>query len=66
MMVGDEGVEIDWNTTLGDAGGEQRAGTRARGAGLEVTEDDGRDRPGWRKRKGMWRQSDIESDEASE
>jgi len=49
---GDEGVEIDWNITTGDARGEQRAGTRARGTGLEVTEHDGRGRPGPRKSNG--------------
>ena len=45
---GDEGVEIYWKRTTGDARGEQRVGTRARGTGLEVTEDDGRGRPGRR------------------
>ena len=46
---GDKGVEIDWTRTTGDARGEQRVGTRARGTGLEVTEDDGRGRPGRKK-----------------
>jgi hypothetical protein len=63
---GDEGVEIDWNRTTGDARGEQRVGTRARGTGLEVTEDDGRGRPGRRKRKRMRSKSNIECDEESE
>jgi hypothetical protein len=63
---GDEGVEIHWNRTTGDARGEQRVGTRARGTGLEVTEDDGRGRPGRRKRKRVRRKSNIECDEVSE
>ena len=64
---GDEGVEIHWNRTTGDARGEQRVGTRARGTGLEVTEDDdGRGRQGRRKRKRMRSESNIECDEESE
>ena len=63
---GDEGVEIDWSRTTGDARGEQRVGTRAGGMGLEVTEDDGRGRQGRRKRKRMRSESNIECDEESE
>ena len=63
---GDERVEIDWSRTTGDARGEQRVGTRARGTGLEVTEYDGRGRPGRRERKRMRSKSNIECDEESE
>ena len=61
---GDEGVETDWNRTTGEARGEQVVRTRARG--LEVAEDDGRGRPGRRRRKRMWRTWDIACDEESE
>jgi len=63
---GDEGVDRDWSRTPGDARGEQRVGTRARGTGLEVTEDDGRGRQGRRKRKRMRSDSKIACDEESE
>ena len=63
---GDEWVEIDWNRTTGDARGGQRVGTRARGTGLEVTEDDRRGRQGQRTRKRMRSESNIKSDEESE
>jgi hypothetical protein len=63
---GDEGVEIDWSRTTGDARGEHRVGTRAKGTGLELTEDDGRGRQGRRKRKRMRSESNIECDEKSE
>jgi hypothetical protein len=39
---GDDGVELDWNIATGDARGEQRVGMRARGTGMEVTENGGR------------------------
>jgi len=63
---GDDGVEMGGNRTTGDARGEQRVGTRARGTGLEVTEDDGRGRSGRRKRQRMRRKSNVECDEVSE
>ena len=63
---GDEWVDIDWNRTTGDARGGQRVGTRARGTGLEVTEDDGRGRPGRRKRKRMRSESNTECAEESQ